>query len=157
MIIAPRCQSAEQRPRVGAARPIFQMRLVLDAPSADSEQMTMAVTTQNRDNSHTYTEVFNVQKTVLLDQAALLSANASTNALGLPVIEINFTEPGAKRFAEVTRQNLRKRLAIIMDGRLYEAPVILNEIQGGKAQISGSFSKQEARDLATKITASLKE
>jgi preprotein translocase subunit SecD len=129
------------------------MRLVLDTASADSEQITL--TTKNEDK--TFTDTLNVQKTVLLDQTALQSAKSSTDALGQPVIEINFTDDGGKRFAEVTRQNTRKRLAIIIGGQLYQAPVIQTEISGGRAQISGSFSKQEATDLAAKINQSLRK
>ena len=131
--------------------PVFQMRLVLDTPSGDSEQMTYV--THNEVN--TYTNVLNIQKTVLLDQTALKSARSSTNALGQQVIAITFTDTGAKRFAEVTRQNIHKRLAIIIDGQLREAPVINMEISGGKAEISGRFSKQEAKDLAKKISDAL--
>src|SRR5690349_15782024 len=91
ILVAPHCQSAEKQTSA-SNRSVFQMRLVLDAPSAESEQMTITVTTQNGDNSRTSAEVFNVQKAVLLDQTALLSAKANTNALGLPIIDINFTE-----------------------------------------------------------------
>jgi preprotein translocase subunit SecD len=129
------------------------MRLALDTPSANTEPMTLI--TKNKDN--TYSDVLNVQKTVLLNQTALQSAKSSTDALGQAVIEINFTGDGGKRFAEVTRQKMHKRLAIIIDGQLYEAPVIQMEISGGKALISGSFSKQEARELAAKINESLRK
>jgi preprotein translocase subunit SecD len=145
-------QRADATQPVSDAQPVFQISLVLDTPSADSEQMTFP--TKNGVNTHT--EAVNVQKTVLLDQTALQSAKASTDALGHPVIEINFTDDGRGRFAELTRQNIGKRLAILIDGRLYMAPVVQTEISGGKAQISGSFSNQEARDLAAKLNASLR-
>ncbi len=80
--LAPGCKSFQQR-RVGATRPVFQLRLVLDSPSADSEQI--ALTGKNAE--HTHTETLNVQKTVLLDQTALQSAKSSTDALGQPVID----------------------------------------------------------------------
>jgi preprotein translocase subunit SecD len=127
--------------------PVFQMRLVLDTPDGDSEQMTLI--TKNEHDS--YTNVLNVQKTVLLDQTALKSATSHADALGQPVIEINFTENGGKRIAEVTRQNVGKRLAIVIDGKLCSAPNIHEPISGGTVQISGSFSKQEANDLVRKI------
>src|ERR1035441_2074160 len=150
--LASGCKSSPQQ-HVDATRPVFQMRLALDTPSANTEPMTLI--TKNKDN--TYSDVLNVQKTVLLNQTALQSAKSSTDALGQAVIEINFTGDGGKRFAEVTRQKMHKRLAIIIDGQLYEAPVIQMEISGGKALISGSFSKQEARELAAKINESLRK
>ena len=74
---------------------------------------------------------------------------------GRPQIEILFTDAGGKRFAEVTREGRGRRLAIIIGGQLYSAPQIMSEIAGGRAEISGSFSEQEARDLAARLTESL--
>jgi SecD/SecF fusion protein len=71
------------------------------------------------------------------------------------LIQIVFTADGKKRFAEVTRESVGRRLAIVIDGRLHSAPRIMTAIPGGKAEISGSFSEPEARELAAKITASL--
>jgi SecD/SecF fusion protein len=97
-----------------------------------------------------------VQKKVLLDQTDLKSASVITNQpAGKPWIQITFTDAGAKRFAKVTRQNIGKRLAIIIDGRLYSAPTIKSEIRGGKAEINGNFSGTEAQDLATRINQSV--
>jgi preprotein translocase subunit SecD len=124
--------------------PVFQMRSVLDAPSGESEPMSIV--------SRERKEVMNVQKTVLLDQTALKSAKVQTDRFGHPQIEITFTDEGRKQFAQVTREKIGQRLAIIIDGQLYCAPTVKTEIPGGKAEISGSFSKQEAKDLAAKIS-----
>ena len=129
---------------------IFQIRLVLDAPSADSEPMSIITNGVNR------AEVVNLQNKVLLDQSALKSAKAVRDNLGQFQIVINLTESGQKQFAEVTRENIGKRLAIVIDGQLYSAPMINAEISGGVAVISGGFSEQEARELAAKIMESLK-
>lgn len=101
-------------------------------------------------------EMVNVQKAVLFDQTALKSAKVRTDK-GYPLIVITFTDDGRKRFAEVTRQNIGKRLAIIIQGQLYCAPRIRAEIPGGKAEISGKFSEQEAKNLAAKITEAMKK
>jgi preprotein translocase subunit SecD len=121
--------------------PVFQIRLVLDAPSGDSEQMSII----------SRKEVVNVQKTVLIDESALKSVQATTDKQGYPQIDLTFSGEGRKRFAEVTRQNVGKRLAFIGAGRLYCAPVIKTEISGGKAMIVGFSSQQEAKDLSAKI------
>jgi hypothetical protein len=132
----------------------FQMRLVLDKPSSEAEQMTLVQKWHDTDHK----EVLFVQKTALLDRTDLKSAEVSTNTpTGTPRIDITFTDKGAKRFAEVTRQNIGRRLAIVIDGQLYSAPTINTEISGGTAAISGSFSEQEARELAAKIMESLKK
>jgi preprotein translocase subunit SecD len=127
--------------------PVFQLRLVADTQSNDSEQMVLVT----KRHSVAYTNVLNVQKNILLDQTAVKSAKPSKDALGHPIIDVTFTDDGSKRFAEVTRQNVGKRLAIIINGQLYEAPVIKTEIPGGKAQISGDFTEGEVKDLAKKI------
>jgi len=130
------------------AAPVFQMRLADEAQSSDSERMTYVT----HYDQHIVTNVYYVQKAVLLDETALKSAKAGEDALGHSIIDITFTDAGAKRFAEVTRKNLHKRLAIIIDGQIYEVPVIQSEISGGKAQITGSFSKKEGKDLANRIS-----
>lgn len=130
----------------------FQMRLVLDAPSRDSTQMSVVQKTE----SPAQKEVLYVQNAVLLDQKALKSAKLIKDSFGHPQIAVAFTKSGQERFAEVTRDNVGKRLALVIDGQLYSAPVIRTEIPGGTANISGNFSEPEAKDLVTKINASLK-
>ncbi len=133
--------------------PAFQIRLVVDVPSVDAEPMSHVVS--NHAGSPPQTETLYVQRTVLLDQTAVKSANVITNTLGMPCIEIVFTDQGRRQFAEITRWNLHQRLAIIVDGQLQEAPVIQSEITGGTTQISGSFSAHEAKNLAAIINRSI--
>jgi RNA polymerase sigma factor (sigma-70 family) len=131
---------------------VFQFRLVLNAPSAKADTMTVVQPDADAKTAKT----LYVQKKVLLDQTDLKSASVITNQpAGKPWIQITFTDAGAKRFAKVTHQNIGKRLAIIIDGRLYSAPTIKSEIRDGKAQITGNFSVQEANDLAAKINQSV--
>ena len=68
-------------------------------------------------------------------------------------VSMTFNARGAKIFERVTGENLKKRLAIVLDGKCYSAPVIQDKISGGKAQITGSFSQEEARDLAIVLRA----
>jgi preprotein translocase subunit SecD len=136
-----------------AAAPMFQMRLVAETPSATSEQMVQI----SKSNDHTVNETLNVEKAVLVDQTALKSASVSKDSLGRPIVDITFTKKGAEQFARVTQENLHKRLAIIIDGHLTSAPTIQSPITGGKAQISGNFSKEEANDLANRINAFAKK
>jgi preprotein translocase subunit SecD len=101
-------------------------------------------------------EVVDVQSAVLFDRTAVKSAEVQTHE-DYSVIAITFSDDARKRFAEFTRQNIGKRLAIIIDGQICSAPKIMAEIAGGKAEVSGSFTEQEARDLAKKITQELKK
>jgi preprotein translocase subunit SecD len=66
---------------------------------------------------------------------------------GVGVRDLDLRE-GARRFERITSDNVGKRLAIVLDGTVYSAPVIRERIAGGQAQITGSFTPEEARDLA---------
>jgi len=77
------------------------------------------------------------------------SAFVARGNLGEPMIEFTLTEDGARKFAEVTRNNVGRRLAIVLDGQLYSAPRIQNPIETGSGQITGQFSLDEAQQLAT--------
>jgi preprotein translocase subunit SecD len=70
-----------------------------------------------------------------------------------PYVSISFNAEGAKRFEEITGANVKKRLAIILDNTVYSAPVIQEKIGGGNAQITGSFSLEEAKDLGIVLKA----
>jgi preprotein translocase subunit SecD len=135
-----------------SAGTVLQMRLADNKASDGAEQMSY-VTQHDGDTS---TTVLYVQKEVLLDDSMLKSAKAGTDSLGHPNINITLNDAGKKRFAEVTRENLHKKLAILIDGKIYTAPMIQQEITGGTAQISGSFSKEEAKDLAKKLNEAAK-
>jgi hypothetical protein len=131
---------------------VLQFRWVEDNPTADSEPMTIV----QPDNSLSQPEVLNVQKAVLLDQSDVKSAKAyvSGKTGGQLVIGINFTDDGTKRFAEATRQNIGRRLAVVIDGKLSMAPRINSAIDGGVAQITGAFSKLEAQNIAARLNGS---
>ena len=65
-----------------------------------------------------------------------------------PQITFKFNTEGAKTFGEITRENVRNRLAIVLDGELYSAPVINEPILGGSGVINGDFDLKEAWELA---------
>jgi len=70
-----------------------------------------------------------------------------------PYVAIDFNSVGAKRFDQITAANVGKRMAIVLDDTVYSAPVIRERISGGSAQVSGSFTEQEATDLAIVLRA----
>ncbi len=65
-----------------------------------------------------------------------------------PYVSLNLTSQGGRIFGEVTEKNVNKRFAIILDDIIKSAPVIRERILGGRAQISGDFTYEEASDLA---------
>jgi preprotein translocase subunit SecD len=70
-----------------------------------------------------------------------------------PYVALEFDSIGAKLFEQITSQNVKKRLAIILDNNVYSAPVIQEKIAGGRAQITGRFTADEANDLAIVLKA----
>ncbi len=80
-------------------------------------------------------------------------AGPGVDQFGKPIINIEFTPEGTKKFTEVTRLNVGKPLAILLDGNVISAPRINGPIPGGKAQISGSFSIKEVQDMVIKLKA----
>lgn len=67
---------------------------------------------------------------------------------GSPKISLRFNSEGAEKFAEITRNNVGRQLAIVLDGELQSAPRINEPILGGNCEISGDFDLREAFDLA---------
>lgn len=75
------------------------------------------------------------------------SARMGRDSIGAPNIEFELTDAAGKRFGDVTRENIGRRLAIVLDGQLYSAPSIRSEIDG-RGEITGHFSVEEAQKLA---------
>ena len=72
---------------------------------------------------------------------------------GEPYVSLSFDSRGARTFERITGENVGKRLAIVLDNNVYSAPVIQDRISGGKAQITGHFTMEEAKDLAIVLRA----
>lgn len=84
-----------------------------------------------------------------LDKAGLIF-DQTTNK---PEVELTFNSEGAKLFADITKANVGKQVGIFLDGAPISAPVVNEEITGGKAVISGNFSIDEARTLVGRLNA----
>jgi len=96
----------------------------------------------------------------LLKKRALLTGEYITDArvqidsrFNTPYVSMSFNRRGAKIFERITAQNIKKRLAIVLDNKVISAPVIQDRIAGGRAQITGRYSMQEAKDLALVLRA----
>jgi preprotein translocase subunit SecD len=90
----------------------------------------------------------------LLTGASLETAKVQiSDRFGEPNVSIKFSSQGAADFDRITGENVRRRLAIVLDGVVHSAPVIQERISGGQAQISGNFTLDEARDLAIVLRA----
>jgi len=96
----------------------------------------------------------------LLKDRTLLTGEYLTNAevrldtqYNRPYVSLSFDDRGGKLFEKVTGENVKKRLAIVLDGNVYSAPVIQDRISGGNAVIEGQFTMDEAKDLAVVLRA----
>jgi len=95
-----------------------------------------------------------VRRRIEVDGANLSNARAGQDQrTGEWVVNFEFDSVGARRFAEVTRANVGRPFAIVLDDRVISAPVIREPITGGRGQISGSFTAQSANDLAVLLRA----
>ena len=97
---------------------------------------------------------------LLLKNRTLMTGDALEEAkvqigdrFGEPHVSLKFNAQGAKNFDRITAENVKKRLAIVLDGVIHSAPVIQERISGGQAQITGSFTMEEAADLAIVLRA----
>lgn len=72
---------------------------------------------------------------------------------GSPGVGIEFTREGAEKFEKLTGENVGKALPIILDGSVISAPIVQEKISGGSARISGSFTLEDAKELAIQINA----
>jgi len=109
---------------------------------------------ENRETGQTQKIPFLIKKRVLLDGSSLTDARVKIDSqFNEPYVAIEFDRKGARIFERITGENIKKRLAIVLDKTVYSAPVIQDRIAGGKAQITGNFNTAEARDLAIVLRA----
>jgi preprotein translocase subunit SecD len=99
-------------------------------------------------------EKYLIYKQVLVSGADLIDAQPSFDQRSNePVVTFRFNSSGARKFAEVTQQNVGKPFAIVLDNQVVSAPVIQEPILGGSGQITGNFTVQQANDLAILLRA----
>ena len=99
------------------------------------------------------------ESSIVLDTESLMGGEDITNArpafneYGQAYVALEFNSRGASNFERITGEHIKKRMAIVLDGKVYSAPVIQDRIAGGKASITGSFTTEEAQDLAIVLRA----
>jgi len=101
-----------------------------------------------------------IKRPILLKKKVIMTGDAVKTAhvriggtYNEPYVALDLTDRGARIFEKITADNVGKRLAIVLDGVVRSAPVIRERIAGGHAQISGSFTPEEASDLAIVLRA----
>jgi len=94
-----------------------------------------------------------VKKDAALVGDLLQDASVTIGDFNEPAVSVTFDSKGAREFDVITAANVGKRMAIVLDGKVYSAPVINERISGGRAVISGLFTTNEANDLAVVLRA----
>lgn len=119
----------------------LEFRIAEDEPAPDLTEIAFEPTG----------ETFYLHNGVLVNQHDVESA-VVVMQLGQPAVELILTSEGAKKFEELTAQNVGKRCAMVLNGKLLSAPIIRDTISGGRAIISGIFTESEAEDIAKGLT-----
>lgn len=152
LIQVPGLSPAEVKARVGTtAKLTFQL---VDSSESPAEAQANGVPPDDE----LLPEVEHPGSFVLVHKEAIVSGDDLTNAyagydsraggLGERAVDFEFNSRGAAAFARVTRENIGKPFAIVLDNKVISAPVIRSEIPGGRGQITGNFSVDEVNRLA---------
>ncbi len=107
----------------------------------------------DKDSGREFRIPYLVKKRVMLAGDVLSDARVSIGQFNDPYVSVTFDAKGAREFERITAENVKKRMAIVLDNTVYSAPVIQERISGGRAQITGAFTMQEANDLAIVLRA----
>ena len=89
-----------------------------------------------------------VRRRVIVSGADLVDARVAFDQQGQPAVSLRFNGHGGDLFGQMTAQNVGRRFAIVLDGKVITDPNILGAIPGGTGQISGSFTEETASNLA---------
>lgn len=144
-------------PQVVSAKEGDSYRLIVELPGKNVQQAIQQIGMtplldfrEVKTNNGTSTEFIPTTLTGRYVTGAQLDFDPTTRA---PRINIQFTDEGAKIFGDLTARNVGKPLAIFLDNNLIEMPVVQEAISGGKAQITGKFTVDEAQTLVERFNA----
>ncbi len=139
---------------------VLQFRIVEGSPAATAEATLNTVdpamkadvdvlpgTREDELGRAAGTEFYAVRKTVPVTGTDLKTASVTKGQLGQPNVGFSLTPDGARKFGELTGNNIKRRLAIVLDNKVVSAPVINSRIDD-QGRIEGNFSVQQASDLA---------
>ncbi|MDR3118917.1 MAG: protein translocase subunit SecDF [Mediterranea sp.] len=83
-----------------------------------------------------------------LEGDVVVDARDEFDQYGKPAVSMSMNTDGSRRWALLTKQNIGKSIAIVLDGYVYSAPNVNSEITGGRSQITGHFTPEQSKDLA---------
>ena len=86
-----------------------------------------------------------------LEGDVITSSEDDFDQMGHPSVSMQMNSDGARRWSQITKQNIGRAVAIVLDDAVYSAPRILTQIDGGNSQITGSFTIEDTKDLANTL------
>jgi len=86
-----------------------------------------------------------------LEGDVIVTAKDEFDQMGHPCVSMQMNSDGARRWAQITKMNIGKAVAIVLDDAVYSAPRVSGEIAGGNSQITGNFSIEDTKDLANTL------
>lgn len=153
LIQLPGITDPERAKRLIGRTAQLEFRLVAEDPSTPGAQTLPGVEVDpvtGRPSAVTYT----VERGNVMSGEMVTDARHRPGQFGeAPYVAITLDSRGARIFERVTGEKVGRRLAIVLDGKVQSAPVIRERIGGGRAVITGSFTLDEARDLAIVLRA----
>ena len=139
---------------------LLELKIVEDGPARSQEDLLasrsgvvpqdMEVVSGDSDvlnSGLSETEYYLVRRVAAVTGRDLRNARQSLDEYNQPAVSFTFNREGARKFGDVTGQNIGRSLAVILDGRVYTAPQIQGRITD-EGRITGSFTQQEAADLS---------
>ena len=100
------------------------------------------------DMTDAYWELVALKGDAVLEGDAITSASSEYDNMQGNMVNMKMNDRGAKDWATITRNNLGRSIAIVLDGHVYSFPNVNSEITGGSSQITGNFTPEEANDLS---------
>lgn len=127
-----------------SSTPGYAARLArFEVPNGSKAYQFMLERTGGTDENPRFSPVF-VKRTPELTGANLDRAEVGVDQFGRHEVSLKFDSKGSTKFGQTTSKNIGQRLAIVLDGTVYSSPQIQSAITGGNAQITGSFTREEA-------------
>ncbi len=124
-----------------------------ETPLLDFREVVAKLSTSTNSVSTSSDAIADFRPTTLTGRYVKSATISLDNVTHQPVVDIEFNSDGAQIFADLTKKNVGQPLAIFLDNNLIEMPTVREEITGGKAQISGDFTLDTARQLVERFNA----
>ncbi len=141
-----------------AARDLISKAAKLELMAVDEERMDRVYQMTSKEaaafgdvileDTNDSNKKYLVKEIPILDGSQVVDAQVAFSQSNQPIINFTLNSAGARIFGDFTAKSVGKRLAIVLDGKVYSAPNINERIGGGSGQISGGFTVQEAGNVA---------